>query len=85
MQIIIFHISSRSALRAMTGSEGESAVISFGIVTQLLKHCGAIRIFDYRFTLVLRRIGHLLSHRFSDCAAEYKVNRLFYNTLTPTE
>ena len=34
-----------AALRAMTGHEGESAVRLFGIITQLLKPCGAIQNF----------------------------------------
>ena len=33
--------SDCAALRAMTGSEGESAVMLFGIFLQLLKFCGA--------------------------------------------
>jgi hypothetical protein len=35
-----------AALRAMTGSEGESAVMLFGIFIQLLKFCGSIYDFD---------------------------------------
>ena len=35
-----------AALRAMTGTEGESAVRLFVIFPQLLKPCGAIRNFD---------------------------------------
>ncbi|MEI6138459.1 MAG: hypothetical protein WCP85_04305 [Mariniphaga sp.] len=34
-----------AALRAMTGSEGESAVTLFGIFMQLLKRCGTIHNF----------------------------------------
>ncbi|MEI6138456.1 MAG: hypothetical protein WCP85_04290 [Mariniphaga sp.] len=35
-----------AALRAMTGPEGESAVMLFGIFIQLLKLCGAIHDFN---------------------------------------
>jgi len=35
------------ALRAMTGHEGESAVILFVVFSQLLKPCGAFRNLDY--------------------------------------
>ena len=41
----------RAALRAMTGPEGESAVMLFGIVMQLLKLCGAIHDFNCCFSL----------------------------------
>ena len=42
VQMIIIQILSNFALRAMTGHEGESAVMLFGIFIQLLKLCGAI-------------------------------------------
>ncbi len=48
--------SDRVALSAMTGLEGESAVILFVIFSQLLKLYGAIRKSDHPFTYVLRRI-----------------------------
>jgi len=35
-----------AALRAMTGPEGESAVILFGIFIQLLEDCGAIQLLE---------------------------------------
>ena len=35
-----------AALRAMTGSEGESAVMLFGIFVQILKFCGALHDYD---------------------------------------
>jgi hypothetical protein len=64
---------------------GKSAVMLFVIFIQLMKLCGAIHKSDHPFTFALRRIGHLLSQQLSDCAATSCVNRLLYNTLTPTE
>ena len=49
-----------AAIWAMTGLEGESAVMLFGTIMQLLKLCGAIRNFDHPFKFALRRIKHSL-------------------------
>ncbi|MEI6141373.1 MAG: hypothetical protein WCP85_19035 [Mariniphaga sp.] len=51
-----------AALRAMTGLEGESAVILFGFFMQLLKLCGAIQNFDYsvlKFPLSVLRFPYV--------------------------
>ena len=63
VQIIIFQNISCSALRAMTGHEGESADILFGIVMQHLRVCGAIHNFDYPsgFDFAAQRSSNLLT------------------------
>jgi hypothetical protein len=43
----------------MTGHEGESADMLFGIVMQLLKPCGAIPNFVHRSTIAAQRSSHL--------------------------
>jgi hypothetical protein len=56
--------------RAMTGPEWE----------------GAVRLLVASPTFqTLRRMENSSSQKLSDCAAEYLLNRLFYNRLTPTE
>ena len=45
---------------AMTGHEGESAVMLFVVFIQLLKLCGAIHNLDHVFAFVLRRMENLL-------------------------
>ena len=74
-----------AALRALTGPEGESAVLLFVTFGKLLKRCGAIQKFDHPFTFALRRIDRQLSQRHSDCAAWVGETFFFYNYFTPSE
>jgi hypothetical protein len=48
-----------SAHRALTGHEGESAVMWFGIIMQLLKLCGVFHNFVHRSTIAAQRSSHL--------------------------
>ena len=52
VQEIIFQILSSAALREMTGPEGESAVMLFGIFKQLLKFCDALIIHSFNIFLI---------------------------------
>ena len=58
-----------AALRAMTGSEGESAVMLFLFFSNFLKFCGAIHNFYPPSSVDLRRKEHSLFLQLSDCAA----------------
>ena len=58
------------ALRAMTGSEGESAVMLFGIFMQILKFCGALIVHSPNNFLIAPLVVWVIY--------------LFYNTITPT-
>jgi len=61
--------SECAALRAMTGSEGESAVMLFLFFSNFLKFCGAIHNFYPPSSVDLRRKEHSLFLQLSDCAA----------------